>query len=174
MTVEYAIFTHQDLMQHLADFTEILCDVVNGGASVNFIAPFLPADAEQYWLGVAEKVQQKQSILLAALEDQTVVGTIQVALALQPNGPHRAEIQKMLVHSSKRRRGIATKLMQAAEEAALAQGRWLLFLDTERENGAAGFYEKMGYSRVGIIEQFALDYTGENFIDTVIFSKSLR
>lgn len=172
--IRYTTFTQQEVLDHMAGLVKILCDVVEGGASVNFIAPLSPIEAEKFWRRVSDAVGKKEIILLVALENGLICGTVQLALAWQPNGPHRAEIQKLLVHSSKRRQGIATKLMQLAEETALTQGRWLLYLDTERESEAVHFYKKMGYQQAGVIEQFALNATGEIWIDTVIFSKRLR
>jgi len=161
----------QDILHHLPALTALLCDVVDNGAAVNFIAPMPPADAEAFWRGVAAGVAQQTRIVLTAMDDEALLGSVQLALAWQPNGPHRAEVQKLLVHSNQRRRGIATQMMHAAEEAARQRGRWLLFLDTERDSDAVRFYEKMGYQRAGIIEQFALDSSGKTFIDTVIFYK---
>nr|MBA2359839.1 GNAT family N-acetyltransferase [Actinomycetota bacterium] len=40
--------------------------------------------------------------------------------------PHRAEIAKLLVHRSARRRGIAQLLMERAEAEARAEGKTLL------------------------------------------------
>ena len=173
MTIECRVFTHQELLTHMDAFAELLCDAVNNGASVNFVAPMSPPDAIPFWQKVAAAVESGDTILLAALEDEEIVGTVMIVPAWQPNAPHRAEIQKLLVHSSKQRRGIASHLMHAAEEVALANGRWLLFLDTFSGSGAALFYERIGYTRGGIIAMHSLNAKAE-FADTVIFYKILK
>ena len=75
-----------------------------------------------------------------ALDDDRVVGSTLLIRSRNPNSPHRAEIGKVLVHSSARRRGIATALMAAAEERARADGRWMLMLDTVTGSAADAFY----------------------------------
>ena len=59
-----------------------------------------------------------------------IVGSTLLIRSRNPNSPHRAEIGKVLVLQSARRRGIATALMDAAEDRARADGRWMLLLDT--------------------------------------------
>ncbi len=102
-----------------------------------------------------------------------VVGCVHLVLAMQPNGRHRAEVQKVLVLNSARRQGIATRLMYAIEDEARAVGRHTLVLDTERYSAGEKLYERVGYTRVGVIPQFALDSTGSQLIDTVFFYKLL-
>jgi GNAT superfamily N-acetyltransferase len=173
MTLEYKVFTHQELLTHMDAFADLLCDAVNHGASVNFVAPMQPPEAIPFWQKVASAVENGDTILVAALEDDALVGTVMIVPAWQPNAPHRAEIQKLLVHSSKQRRGIASQLMQKAEEVALEHGRWLLFLDTFHGSGAAIFYENIGYTRGGVIALHSLNAEGE-FADTVIFYRILK
>ncbi|MGH3858289.1 GNAT family N-acetyltransferase [Actinokineospora sp.] len=49
-----------------------------------------------------------------------VVGTVRLALATQDNGPHRAEVVKLLVHRDARGKGCASALMAALEDTARA------------------------------------------------------
>jgi GNAT superfamily N-acetyltransferase len=111
--------------------------------------------------------------VLAALDSDRVVGCVHLVLAMQPNGIHRAEVQKVLVLRSARRQGIATRLMDAIEDEARAVKRHVLVLDTERGSAAEKLYQRVGYVRVGVIPQFALDSTGRNFLDAVYFYKLL-
>jgi ribosomal protein S18 acetylase RimI-like enzyme len=97
---------------------------------------------------------------------------VQLALATKENGRHRAEVQKLLVHTRFRRRGIARSLMSAVEKAALRMGRTLLVLDTEEGSPAERPYEKCGYARAGIIPQYARSAEG-SLISTVIFYRLL-
>jgi GNAT superfamily N-acetyltransferase len=111
-------------------------------------------------------------VLIAALDGGRIIGTAQLALATQPNGPHRAEVQKVLVHPAHRRQGIGKLLMAAIENEARALNRTLLVLDTVRGNVAERLYEQMGYIRVGVIPNFALSTTGQ-LEDTVVFYRQL-
>jgi ribosomal protein S18 acetylase RimI-like enzyme len=79
-----------------------------------------------------------------------------VILALPPNQPHRGEIAKLLVHRSARRRGIAQLLMEHAEVEARAEGKTLLVLDTVTGDDAEPLYIRLGWTRVGVIPNYAL------------------
>ncbi|HET7338164.1 MAG TPA: GNAT family N-acetyltransferase, partial [Candidatus Dormibacteraeota bacterium] len=89
------------------------------------------------------------------------VGTVQLGFAQFPNGRHRAEVAKLLVHSSMRRRGLATGLMNAAEEHARRAARTLLFLDTETGSAAEILYRKLGWTVAGVIPGFAYRPDGQ-------------
>ena len=110
--------------------------------------------------------------LIAALDDGHLIGTAQLSLAHQPNAPHRAEVQKVLVHPAHRRQGIGKLLMTAIESEARALNRTLMVLDTVRGNVAERLYEEAGYTRVGVIPNFALSTTGQ-LEDTVVFYRQL-
>jgi GNAT superfamily N-acetyltransferase len=79
-----------------------------------------------------------------------------VILALPPNQPHRGEIAKLLVHRSARRRGIAQLLMEHAEVEARAEGKTLLVLDTVTGDDAERLCIRLGWTRVGVIPNYAL------------------
>jgi GNAT superfamily N-acetyltransferase len=97
---------------------------------------------------------------------------VQVFLATPPNQPHRGDIAKLLVRQSARGQGIAARLMQSAEEHALAAGKSLLVLDTVTGGVAERLYERLGWTRVGVIPNYALFPDGR-WCDTTIFYKSL-
>ncbi len=160
--------------EHIPALAEILSDVVNGGASVSFMPPLSIEAATEYWHHVIDDVAQQRVFLLVAQKNGTIVGTVQLAPARQPNAPHRAEVVKLLVHSGYRRQGIASQLMAAVEAVALENDRWLLFLDSERGSDGPPFYEKVGYTRVGAIEKFALNAANGEFTATVLYYKLLQ
>ena len=93
-------------------------------------------------------------------------------LATPPNQPHRAEIAKLMTRVRHRGRGIARSLMLEAERIAVERGRTLLVLDTAAEEGAAAFYERLGYQRVGIIPGYALKPHG-GLTGTIIYFKAI-
>lgn len=161
-----------DARTHLDSLAAVLRDCVEGGASVRYMAPFSHDQARAAFAAVADDVEQGSRVLLAAFSGADVVGTVQVALAMQPNSPHRGEIVQLLVHRSARRQGIARRLMAAAEDEARAEGKTLLVLDTVTGDPAERLYDRLGWTKVGVIPDYAL-YPDGRPCDTTVFWKAL-
>jgi ribosomal protein S18 acetylase RimI-like enzyme len=155
----------------LPQLAEVLKDAVDNGASVSFLPPLAREDAAHFWQKVVKGIAQERQALLVARLNGEVVGTVILALSLTPNGLHRAEVQKLLVHTKARRQGIAEKLMKEIEGVAKAKGRTLLYLDTCKGHQAENLYRKLGWTEVGIIPNFAKVPGG--YCDTVFFYKLL-
>lgn len=160
----------QQAFAALPDLCEVLADCVEGGASVGFMSPFTPEDGELYWRGVAAAVGQREVLLFVAEVDGRVSGTVQIGFALKPNQPHRADLMKLLVHRRARGLGLSKLLMQAAEAEAAKHGRSLLVLDTATGELAEQIYEKLGWTRSGVIPDYALFPDGR-YCDTTFFWK---
>lgn len=144
----------QALVEPLA---EVLLDCVEGGASVSFMWPLARERALAFWQGVADGVRRGERLLLVGeAEPGRIDGTVQLVLAQPDNQPHRADLAKMLVHRRARRRGLAQALLGAAEEAARAEGKTVLVLDTVTGGDAERLYERGGWQRVGVIPDYAL------------------
>ena len=161
-----------ELHAQLDGLADVLADCVAGGASVSYMAPFSHEQARAAFEAVAAEVEQGRRLVLAALADGRLVGTVQVILALPPNQPHRGEIAKLLVHRSARGRGIAQRLMEQAESEARAEGKTLLVLDTVTGDDAERLYTRLGWTRVGVIPGYAL-YPDGRPCDTTVFWKAL-
>ena len=159
-------------LQHLRALVEVLLDCVEGGASVSFMAPLPRATAESFFEKIIQGVQQGDRILLAAFIDSKLVGTVQVLLATPPNQPHRADVAKLLVLRSARGQGIGARLMEHAEKASRLRGKTLLVLDTATGGDAERLYMRLGWTRVGVIPNYALFPDG-TWCDTTIFWKQL-
>lgn len=158
--------------QHIANaLTRLLQATVDGGASVGFLAPLAEAEAATYWKQTFADLGDDR-LLWVAESDGEVVGTVQLCPSPKPNGRHRAEIQKLLVHPKHRRRGISTQLMNEAESAARSLGRWLLVLDTEASSAAELVYQKLGWIPCGGVPGFALSTLGVP-TDNVYYYKEL-
>ena len=157
---------------HLDGLAAVLNDCVAGGAGVRFMAPFSHEQARAAFEGFAAEAGQGRRLILAAFLGDELVGTVQLILATPPNQPHRGDIAKLLVRRSARKRGIAAKLMQAAEREALAEGRTLLVLDTVTGDDAERLYVRLGWTRVGVIPDYAL-YPDGRPCDTTVFYKQL-
>jgi ribosomal protein S18 acetylase RimI-like enzyme len=150
----------------------VLRDCVEGGASVRYLAPFSQDEARAAFEVVAEDVERRRRVLLAAFAGDELVGTVQVAFAQQPNQPHRAEIVQLLVRRSSRRQGIARLLMAHAESEARKEGKTLLVLDTVTGDAAERLYQGLGWTRVGVIPNYALFPDGRP-CDTTFFWKAI-
>jgi len=156
----------------VADLAAVLVDCVDGGASVGFMAPLAPERADAFWRRVADGVAAGERILLVAEDGGEILGTVQVVTGLPENQPHRADVAKMLVRRAARRRGLGAALMRAAADAALAAGRTLLVLDTVTGGDAERLYERLGWTRVGVVPGFALMPDGSP-CDTTFFYHAL-
>ncbi|MDZ5472980.1 GNAT family N-acetyltransferase [Bacillus sp. 31A1R] len=148
--------------------TELLMEVVEGGASVGFLPPLKEKDAEEYW----DHVLNPDVILLVAKMDNEIAGTIQLHLCMKLNGDHRVEIAKLMTHPKFRRKGIARFLMNAAEDQAKQLGRTLVVLDTREGDPSNDLYLSLGYVKAGRIPNFAKSADG-SFDATIIYYKSL-
>jgi GNAT superfamily N-acetyltransferase len=158
--------------EHLDELAAVLADCVEGGASVGYLSPFSQEEARRVYEAYGEEVERGARLLLAAFAEGNLVGTVQVVFAPHPNQPHRADIARMLVHRSARRQGIGRLLMEHAEREALAEGRTLLVLDTVTGDAAERLYERLGWTRVGVIPNYAL-YPDGRPCDTTFFYKEL-
>src|SRR3979411_2646880 len=156
------------LAEALAD---VLLDCVEGGASVSFMHPLPRAKAVGFWQDVlASAGRGERSVLVAEdVDSNTIVGTVQVVLAMPDNQPHRADVAKMQVHRRARRRGLGAALMRAAEAAARAAGKTLLVLDTVTGSDAERLYVRLGWQRCGVIPGYALWPQGGLCSTTVLY-----
>jgi len=137
------------------DLITLLLDAVGHGASVGFLADLDAQAAAEYFAQVEVALQDGSLQLWVACEHGQVLGSVQLSLCQKPNGLNRAEIQKLLVLSSARRRGIARLLTQAVEQEAVALKRGLLYLDTEAGSAAEQLYRHLGYSHIGGLPDYA-------------------
>lgn len=152
---------------------DVLIDCVEGGASVSFLLPIERKTAVEFWTHVAESVMRNERLLLVAEDpDGRIVGTVQLITALPENQRHRADVAKMLVRRDARRRGIATLLMTAIDDAARRAGKSVLVLDTVTGGEAERLYERSGWQRVGHVPNYALTPDGR-FCGTTFFHKQL-
>jgi GNAT superfamily N-acetyltransferase len=150
------------------DLCDVLIACVNNGASLGFHAPLSREVAEAWW----ERLPRPGVTLLVAEADGHIGGTVQLHAAESANGAHRVEVAKLLVHPAWRRRGIASSLMKAAEQAAREQGKLLVVLDTREGDPSNLLYASAGYTEGGRIPDWARDAAGE-LTATIFWYKQL-
>lgn len=159
---------NEDSMEELVDLLE---DAVVDGASVGFILPFDRELGREYWReSFRQAVAGLKAIFVAKLEGR-IVGTVILAYPAQQNGACRAEVQRLLVLRSARRRGIGSKLMAALEAAAVEDGRVLLFLNTRTGDPPEELYRRLGYQTVGTIPDFAFNPDGSLNTTTIMYRR---
>jgi ribosomal protein S18 acetylase RimI-like enzyme len=139
----------------VAALADILIETVAAGGSVTFLHPLARDDAEAYWREALESAAQGERVVLGAFDGEALVGTLSLLLDTPANQRHRAEIAKMMTRRDWRGRGVGTMLLREAERVAVAKRRTLLTLDTAADEGASGFYEKLGYTFAGAIPDYA-------------------
>ena len=165
LTIEQ--FTADQAAAALDDLVELLQDSVASGASVGFLPPLATDAARDYWEGLLADIGSGARVLLAALDDGRVVGSVQLELASKANARHRAEVQKLMVHTRSRRQGTGRRLLEAVEAAARTAGRTLLVLDTRQGDTAEQLYARYGYIHAGVIPNFAR--SAEGTLDATVF-----
>ena len=151
---------------------DILIETVAAGGSVSFMHPLARAAAEAFWEKSLRAAARGERVVLGAWDGAALIGTVTLLLDFPPNQPHRAEIAKLMTSVDQRGKGVATRLMQAAERLAGEKGRTLLVLDTAAEEGASGLYEKLGFTLTGEIPDYALKPHG-GLTGTLIYWKRI-
>ncbi|MER9694034.1 GNAT family N-acetyltransferase [Mesorhizobium sp. M0179] len=151
---------------------DLLIATVADGGSVSFMHPLSRQAAETFWSNSLVAAERGERAVLGAWKGEVLVGTVTVLLDFPDNQPHRAEIAKLMTRVEHRGKGIASRLMRAAETLAVEKGRTLLVLDTATEEGASGLYEKLGFTLTGEIPDFALKPHG-GLTGTLIYWKRI-
>ncbi|MEW6634269.1 MAG: GNAT family N-acetyltransferase [Pseudomonadota bacterium] len=155
-----------------AMLADLLVETVAAGGSVSFMHPLSSDAAYDFWGKSLAAAERGERVVLGAWAGELLVGTVTLMLDFPRNQPHRAEIAKLMTRLDHRGKGIATRLMSAAEELAVGRGKTLLVLDTAREEGAAALYEKLGFTLTGEIPDFALKPRG-GLTGTLIYWKRI-
>ncbi|MDO7434851.1 GNAT family N-acetyltransferase [Acinetobacter baumannii] len=163
-------------INEIGDYEEslslLLEDSINNGASIGFLAPIEKNEVLNYWREVNHKLAQSNSRLWIAIQQGTIIGSVQLSLVSKQNGVHRAEVEKLMVLTTARKQGIATLLMNELENFSKEKGLRLLVLDTREGDISELLYSKIGFVRVGVIPDFALSSNG-NYDGTAIYYKKL-
>ncbi|UYQ63676.1 GNAT family N-acetyltransferase [Streptomyces peucetius] len=164
--------TAGDLPAAAPALAALLLDAVDDGASVGFTASLTSEQAAAWWASLAPALTDGRVVLWAAHDGDRLIGTVQLGCETSPNGRHRAEIAKLLVHRAARGRGTARRLLSTAEEFARTDGRTLLMLDTQTGSAAEKLYRTAGWTPLGTVPDYAADPSG-TLRPTTFFHKSL-
>lgn len=162
------------LAAHRDELAELLLAVVDGGSSLGFLAGLDHAGAAAWWDSLLPAVEDGSLALWVSRTGGRIDGTVSWYRESKPNGRHRAELRKLMVHPAARGRGAARALLAEAERAAARAGVVLLFLDTETGSGAEHVYRSAGWTEVGTIPDYATDPAGRLHPTTLFYKHPNR
>jgi GNAT superfamily N-acetyltransferase len=154
-------------LELFSELVGLLQDAVDSGASVGFLRPLSTAEARNYWMAALDEVARGERVILLALGGHDLIGCAQLHLTSRANARHRAEVQKLLVHSQWQRRGLGEALLGAIEEVAEHKHRSLLLADAREGGPGERLFLRAGYSKLGAIPRFQRGPDGK-FDSTVI------
>jgi len=133
----------------------LLLDAHASNMALGLAAPLTAEHAREVWVETAAKLDPERRVLLAAVDDDVVVGTVQIVRAEAENGQHRAEIQRLAVRGDRRGGGLGRALLDAAVERARTLGLRLLWLSTHEATGSDRFYGAVGWTRLGALPLYS-------------------
>jgi GNAT superfamily N-acetyltransferase len=133
---------------HAGELAQLLLDAHASDMALGLAAPLTHERAALAW-------RELRGVVLAAFDDDVLVGAVCLTRASAENGQHRAEVQKLAVRADVRGGGIGTQLLDAAAERARAEGITLLWLTTHAGTRSDAFYERIGWTRVGVIPGYS-------------------
>jgi hypothetical protein len=93
---------------YISSLAKLHIRCIETGAETSFVTPVPHDEVHTYWSRLLPSVLEKTNIIFVAIEEETqeLVGCVVLTLAWQPNAPHRADVSKLLVDPSARRRYI--------------------------------------------------------------------
>jgi GNAT superfamily N-acetyltransferase len=168
-----SLLTPQQAQARRRALVDLLVDAVEGGASVGFVWPMTRAKAETWWEDVLAGQALGERLIFAAQAPGRLDGTVQLIPSPKENQAFRADLSKLLVHRSARRRGLGALLMRAAEDEARRIGRTLLTLDTEAGSAAERLYTRLGWRKYGEVPAYATSPDGRSRDPVSFFYKML-
>ena len=155
------------------DLVRLTVDAVDGGASLGWDVPLDPDDAARYWEQRIARFDGDECALFAAFAGDDLVGAVQRERGRFPATRHRAEVEKLIVLRSWRRRGIARALLDELEDDAFVRGIDVLLLETAPGEPAEALYRATGFELTGLVPN-AGKSAGGDFEDAVFYYKLLR
>jgi GNAT superfamily N-acetyltransferase len=153
--VEIVELTPEQVRAAAAELGRLLLDAHAAGMALGLAGPLSAEHAEEVWLETAARLAPRSRVLLAAVEEGAVVGTVQIVRAEAENGGHRAEIRRLAVRADRRGSGTGRALLAAAAERARELGLRLLWLTTHEDTGSDRFYSAVGWTRLGAVPLFS-------------------
>jgi GNAT superfamily N-acetyltransferase len=146
---------------HLDALAQLLLDAHASGMALGLAAPLAAEGARAAYAAAARRLTPGERLLLAAFDGEELVGAVQLDRAEASNGRHRAEVRRLVVRADRRGAGVGRALLEAVVEEARGLGLRLLWLSTHEGTDADRIYERLGWTRAGVIPDYAELPTGE-------------
>jgi acetyltransferase len=146
---------------HLDALAQLLLDAHASGMALGLAAPLSAEGARAAYVAAAARLAPGERVLLAAFDGEELVGAVQLDRAEASNGRHRAEVSRLVVRADRRGAGIGRALLETVVEAARSLDLRLLWLSTHEGTDADRIYERLGWTRAGVIPDYAELPTGE-------------
>jgi acetyltransferase len=150
-----------EVLERQKEFADLLDDAVTVGGTVGFLLPMSEDKLERYWGGVARDMEAGERELLAAIEHGKVIGALQIAYEKAESVRHRADLQKLIVHSSDHRRGVARALLVDALERMPALGLMMYTITTFKDGAAEALVRSLMFTRYGMMPHYGLTPDGK-------------
>jgi GNAT superfamily N-acetyltransferase len=140
---------------HSGPLAQLLLEAHAAGMALGLAPNLTRAGADDAWRRVAALLAPGEHVQWAAFEADELLGAVHLARATAGNGRHRAEIQRLVVAADARGRGVGRALLDAAVERARSLGLRLLWLSTHEGSDADRIYPRLGWTRSGVIPDYA-------------------
>jgi acetyltransferase len=153
---------------------ELIADAIDAGDSVGFVQPANLGALKLHWQSVFMGLGEPGIALWVARqpgESEKVIGCVQVVLTAKPSASHRAEIDKLIIHSSMRNRKVGAALLATAEAYAKAHQRQLVVLNAPSGSSAEKMFQHMAYSVAGRIPDFDVAVDGSLQASSAMFKR---
>ncbi len=161
MTISIEELNAAGCEKHLEGLAQLLLDAHATGMALGLAAPLDREGAAAAYRNAAARLAPGERILLVALDGAGVVGAVQFDRAEAGNGRHRAEVRRLVVRADRRGTGVGRALMEAVVEAARGLGLRLVWLSTHEGTDADRIYARLGWTRAGVIPDYAVLPNGE-------------
>jgi hypothetical protein len=141
-------------------------------ASLGFLLLLPPDEAQRYWAQVIADIECGARVLAVARQAGRIVGVMQFAPATKRHAAHRAEVQKLLIHT----RPPAGHLRRADAGDRSCGDRAGMHVAGARHpqrQYRRGLYRQLGYIRAGEIPRSVRSANGR-LDDTVFFYRFVK
>ncbi|KAH8804741.1 acyl-CoA N-acyltransferase [Xylogone sp. PMI_703] len=169
--------THSHL---LPSFVRIHSEcITNDNAIATFVPPLDSAVMSNWWSDrFKECTDGLRLIVIQTVSDpstgeEDLAGCVSLDMHSTQTVPFRGYVEKLLVSLRYRRLGIARRMMERLEGAAMENGKTLLVLDAVEGGPAESMYPKWGYIELGTIPNHSVSPDG-TLKGSVLFYKHLK
>ncbi|MCJ1442702.1 MAG: hypothetical protein MMC23_003199 [Stictis urceolatum] len=141
-----------------------------------FTLPLNPTALQTWWTARARDIDSGTRLLVLSTnaDGNEVKGAALLSMPWSQTGPFRAVVEGLWVAPDARRRGLGRRLVETMEGEARVRGRGLVMPDGEAGGLVEMFWDRMGYTKMGVIPDRAIAPHDGTFRDMAIYHKDLR